>query len=99
MPNPLCARAIALALPLVLTSPAHTAQAPDKDELAKYIREHYVKQEHRIPMRDGVRLFTTIYLPKDGSQKVPMLMTRTPYSVGPYGPDKMRNTLGPNRHF
>jgi hypothetical protein len=47
-------------------------------------------------MRDGVRLFTSIYLPKDTTQKFPILMRRTPYSVAPYGPDKYPDSLGPS---
>jgi putative CocE/NonD family hydrolase len=50
-------------------------------------RERYTKYEYLIPMRDGVRLFTNIYLPKDTSQKYPFLLRRTPYSVWPYGVD------------
>ena len=38
-----------------------------------------------IPMRDGVRLFTSIYIPKDISEKHPILIKRTPYSAKPYG--------------
>jgi uncharacterized protein len=56
-----------------------------------WIRENYVKLETYIPMRDGVKLFTSIYMPKDGTQKHPILMTRTPYSCAPYGADKWRN--------
>ena len=66
---------------------------------ARSIKEHYTKQEHLIPMRDGVRLFTSVYLPKDASRKYPILMMRTPYSVGPYGRDQYRGSLGPNRLF
>jgi putative CocE/NonD family hydrolase len=47
----------------------------------------YTKSEFYIPMRDGVRLFTSVYAPRDTSHKVPFLMTRTPYSCAPYGPD------------
>ena len=42
-------------------------------------------------MRDGVKLFTSIYIPKDSSQKHPIMMTRTPYSCSPYGKDKFKN--------
>src|SRR5216110_3432551 len=49
-------------------------------------RSNYTKMEYRIPMRDGVKLFTSIYVPADRSQTYPILMTRTPYGVGPYGP-------------
>ena len=48
-----------------------------------WIRENYVKLETYIPMRDGVKLFTSIYMPKDATQKHPILMTRTPYSCAP----------------
>lgn len=50
-----------------------------------WFREHYTKKEVYIPMRDGVKLFTSIYMPKDGAEKHPVLMTRTPYSCAPYG--------------
>jgi uncharacterized protein len=57
----------------------------DQDSL--WIRENYTKLEQYIPMRDGIKLFTSIYLPKDLSEKHPILMTRTPYSCAPYGKD------------
>ena len=50
-------------------------------------------------MRDGVRLFTSIYMPKDSGVKYPFLMERTPYSVGPYGDSLMRSSLGPNQYL
>ncbi|MFT4031892.1 MAG: CocE/NonD family hydrolase [Siphonobacter sp.] len=50
-----------------------------------YIRQHYTKIEWMIPMRDGVKLFTSIYLPKDDTKKHPIMLDRTPYSVAPYG--------------
>lgn len=46
---------------------------------------NYTKKEVSIPMRDGIKLFTSIYIPNDKSQKHPILMTRTPYSCAPYG--------------
>ena len=55
-----------------------------------YIRENYTKIERMIPMRDGVKLFTSIYLPKDKTEKHPILINRTPYSSSPYGEDKFR---------
>lgn len=75
------------------------APAPKVDELAVYIKEHYTKREVQIPMRDGVKLFTSIYEPKDKSQKYPIMMSRTPYSVAPYGPDKFKTSLGPDYQF
>ena len=63
------------------------------------VRAHYKKFEFRIPMRDGVRLFTAVYVPLDTSEKYPILMTRTPYSIAPYGIDKYPQRLGPSRQF
>jgi uncharacterized protein len=63
------------------------------------IKANYVKSEHMIPMRDGIRLFTIIYAPKDVSQKYPFLLHRTPYGSGPYGPDAYRRALGPSADF
>jgi len=45
---------------------------------------NYDKTQLMITMRDGIKLFTTIYSPKDHSQKYPILMLRTPYSSAPY---------------
>ena len=59
----------------------------------------YTKQEVSIPMRDGKKLFTAIYAPKDASRPWPILLTRTPYGVGPYGPDKFKSSLGPSPLF
>jgi putative CocE/NonD family hydrolase len=59
----------------------------------------YTKIERMIPMRDGVKLYTAIYIPKNTVGKFPILMVRTPYSCNPYGEDKYRNQLGPNSLF
>ncbi len=72
---------------------------PQQTELAKYIQENYTKREVMIPMRDGVKLFTSIYEPKATSEKYPILMSRTPYTVAPYGADKFKTSLGPNELF
>ena len=64
-----------------------------------YVKAHYTKYEHRIPMRDGVRLFTSVYVPKDRSTTYPIVMQRTPYSVAPYGIDHYRDNLGPSPLF
>jgi putative CocE/NonD family hydrolase len=48
----------------------------------------YTKREVMIPMRDGVRLHTTIYAPRDTVAKHPILMTRTPYGSNPYGANR-----------
>src|SRR5262249_36136133 len=84
---------------LFITLTHGTVFAQERPDSAQSVRERYTKQEHRVPMRDGVRLFTAVYAPKDTSQKYPILLMRTPYSVGPYGADRYRGSLGPNRHF
>ena len=51
------------------------------------IRKKYDKQEVYITMRDGIRLFTSIYIPKNYSIAHPILLNRTPYSIEPGGPN------------
>jgi predicted acyl esterase len=51
---------------------------------------NYTKIEQQIPMRDGKKLFTSIYVPKNKSEKHPILMMRTPYGVFPYGKEYRR---------
>lgn len=65
----------------------------------KYVKAHYTKFEYKIPMRDGVRLFTAVYVPKNDSRRYPVLMKRTPYSVRPYGVDRYPENLGPSPLF
>jgi putative CocE/NonD family hydrolase len=64
-----------------------------------YVKDNYVKKEFTITMRDGVKLFTSVYIPKDTSQQYPFLMMRTPYSVAPYGETNYKRRLGPNPLF
>jgi len=64
-----------------------------------YNRAHYAKSEFRIPMRDGLKLFTAVYVPKDAGQQYPILLERTPYGAGPYGADKYPAALGPSDLF
>lgn len=59
--------------------------AQDLSGDSAWVADHYHKMEKYITMRDGVRLFTSIYIPNDKSEKHPILMTRTPYSCAPYG--------------
>jgi putative CocE/NonD family hydrolase len=76
-----------------------TAQGRPETPSTFDVKEHYTKYESYIPMRDGKKLFTSIYVPKDISHSYPFLMTRTPYSVGPYGVDQFRRRLGPSEAF
>jgi putative CocE/NonD family hydrolase len=82
---------------LLALAPAAFAQAPANT--GDYVLKNYTRTSVQIPMRDGVKLYTTIYSPKDPSQRYPILMTRTPYGVAPYEEGKYRNTLGPNPYF
>ena len=77
-----------------------SGQAPVED----FVRAHYTKYEFRIPMRDGKRLFTAVYVPKTSAfpgdaGPYPFLMDRTPYSVAPYGEDQYPKNLGPSDEF
>ncbi len=90
---------------LVLAIAVARAQQASPDAAAEeYVRAHYTKYEYRIPMRDGVHLFTAVYVPKassfpDDPGPYPFLMTRTPYSVAPYGEDRYPAHLGPSDEF
>ena len=52
------------------------------------VREHHTQSEHLIPRRDGVRLFTSVLVPKDDARLYPILLMRTPFGLGPNGPDE-----------
>ncbi|HEY6308016.1 MAG TPA: CocE/NonD family hydrolase [Candidatus Angelobacter sp.] len=94
-----CMRGVCLCS-LLVAGVAARAQEPPKDAPKEdYVKAHYTKYEYRIPMRDGKRLFTSVYVPKDSSQTYPILMDRTPYSVGPYGEDQYKRQLGPSDEF
>ncbi len=90
-----------LSLTIIILSFTAFSQAPQPQptELSIYIKENYTKREVLIPMRDGVKLFTSIYEQRDQSQKYPIMLSRTPYTVAPYGPDKFKASLGPNELF
>jgi hypothetical protein len=95
---------VALRPAAVAAPPGDGGEAAD---LARYLREHYTKFEHRIPMRDGVALFTAVYVPKDASRTYPFLLLRTPYGVAPYGVDsypspsepRVLSRFAPSAHF
>lgn len=72
-------------LTIMFSALAGSAFGQNQNSDATYVREHYVKHEYMIPMRDGVRLFTAVYVPSDTAVLHPILMTRTPYSCAPYG--------------
>jgi putative CocE/NonD family hydrolase len=86
-------------LALLLLLPA---LAPAQPVTREFVRENYTKFEYRVPMRDGVKLFTSVYIPKDvfsDGRTYPVMLQRTGYSVAPYGIEQYRPTLGPSELF
>jgi uncharacterized protein len=92
-----------LTLLALLAVPAATAQSEsaskDGEANEAYLREFYTKSEYMIPMRDGVRLSTAVYAPKNDTQRYPILITRTPYSIKPYSVDRYPDPRGPMRNY
>jgi uncharacterized protein len=84
---------ILLAVCFVYAQPGRVNKAD-----SAYIKDNYIKHEYQIPMRDGKKLFTSVYIPKDSSKKYPIMMDRTPYSVAPYGA-RYKESLGPSPLF
>jgi len=66
-----------------------------KGQENNFVEANYNKAEYQVKMRDGIKLYTIVYTPKDSSEAYPILMQRTPYSIGPYG-ERKRNRLSPN---
>ncbi len=80
--------------------PAATgAGDPDPRAHQAYLRGAYEKAEYMVPMRDGVELYTIVYSPMDRSPAHPILLFRTPYSIGPYEASQYRVPLGPSAAF
>ena len=96
-------RVVLALLALMMVAPACGVAQQPPAATENFVRSHYTKYEFRIPMRDGVRLFTSVYVPKLGAftdaGPYPFLMDRTPYSVAPYGEDKYPMRLGPSDDF
>ncbi len=95
--------ALALVALFVFAAGGAYAQTTDLPQ-ENFVKSHYTKYEFRIPMRDGKRLFTAVYVPKASAfpgdaGPYPFMMDRTPYSVGPYGEDQYPHTLGPSDEF
>jgi putative CocE/NonD family hydrolase len=75
-------RSLAFCILFTLLASTLVAQQPNVDSL--YMRQHYDKMEYQIPMRDGIKLFTVVYLPKDQSKKHGILLNRTCYNASDY---------------
>ena len=87
-------KSILLIICFLIASPVLAQTEAEYDVAA-----NYNKKEVDIRMRDGLKLHTTIYSPKDTSQEYPILMSRTPYSSRPYGEDQLRSKIGPNEYL
>ena len=79
------------------TSPSSAVD--EAKQLREHVKANYTKYEYQIPMRDGIKIFTSVYVPKDDSKTYPIMLNRTPYSVAPYGIDNYRERLGPSSFF
>lgn len=88
----------ALTLVVALASLSTGAVGQEEDRAAELAAD-YVKSEHDIEMRDGVRLHTTVYRPREAGERYPFLMLRTPYSCGPYGEGEFPDRIGPSRYL
>ena len=92
-------RSVRLLVVVAWTVGCAVSQGQDIKGLDNHIRQNYIKQEQYLTMRDGVKLFTSIYSPRDTTRSYPILIKRTPYSVAPYGPNSYAASLGPSEHF
>src|SRR5215212_5919895 len=81
---------------LLLLCPALMAQSetPSKFEPTNY-GFNYERRTVMIPMRDGVKLYTVILVPK-GARNAPILLTRTPYSADKTTTHVNSSDLGPS---
>lgn len=99
----ICCRTLVLVAWLAASLPVLAAQQTSPAPAEDFVKSHYTKYEFRIPMRDGKRLFTAVYVPKatafEDRGPYPFLMQRTPYSVAPYGEDNYPKHLGPSDEF
>ncbi len=75
------------------------AEAPLQAQGEAYIKAHYTKFDYDLAMRDGVHLFTSVYIPKEAKEPLPIMLIRTPYSIRPYGEDEYPKSLGPSEQF
>ena len=91
------------AMPLLVAAvalPLHGGRSPVlAQEPAFDVKAHYVKRDYMAPMRDGVKLFTIVYTPRDTTRTYPVILFRTPYSIPPYEPEAYRARLGPSSEF
>lgn len=92
-------KALLALMPLAAQAQTNQQTPKPEDVNEAYVREHYTKSEYRVPMRDGVKLHTAVYAPKDDSERYPILITRTPYNVKPYSVDRYPDPGGPLKNY
>lgn len=96
--HPLLLLSLAAAAPAA-NAPLVPFEVVTTDDVVRALREHYTKHEYQIPMRDSVTLHTHVWTPKpasvDDHRRWPMLYTRTPYSVQPYGIENLPDPKNP----
>jgi len=81
---------------ITLITSCNTGSKEDKKSQNTFVQDNYTKKEVTIEMRDGTKLHTVIYAPKDQSKTYPIILQRTPYSCAPYGEGKFKTKIGPN---
>lgn len=100
MPKFMTKLVFTLVLAATLFTSCKKTTAVEGAEVAEtYVSDNYTKKEVDIPMRDGIKLHTTIYSPKDTSKEYPIIMQRTPYSSQPYGEGNFKTKIAPNIHM
>jgi hypothetical protein len=82
VPHPALCLAIALAFPIALAGQTAADTVPGYSVTAPI-----------IPTRDGVRLHTLVYAPKDQTAPLPFIVVRTPYGIDGSGPRNFRGYL------
>ena len=88
------------AAPAMVQTQAQPRRIPAAEpELRDYVKAHYTKYEYRIPMRDGVKLFTAVYVPKDDVADVSDPADAHALQRRPYGADQYPSDLGPSPLF
>lgn len=77
------------------------APVVEKVEEENYVKKHYTKTEYDVEMRDGIKLYTAVYVPKDAGENktYPILLKRTCYSCFPYGIDEFPKMVSPSVHM
>ena len=70
------------------------AQPPESPQT--YLEMNYTREDHMVPMRDGIHLFTVVFIPNDASRKYPILLERTAFGADVYSGDYYRGVLGPS---